>query len=229
MSERVTARGLELEIVSVNVGQPRPLGKLRGRMVESAIGKTAVAGPSLDLSETNLEGDRQADLTVHGGPDKAVYAYPFEHLAPWSAELEMPIGPGFFGENVTLRGADESEIWIGDVFQWDDATLQVAQPRTPCFKLAMRAGRPDLPKRLTAHGWSGWYLRVLEPARVSIGSRLRLLERDPSSVSIRDTFRALYWPEATSADINRVLGSRSLLPRTAARLHERLEQMTSAV
>lgn len=229
MSERSTAAGLNLEIISLNVGQPEPLGKVRGRMVRSAIAKTPVTGPSLYLGETNLEGDRQADLAVHGGPDKAVYAYPVEHLARWSAELDMPIGPAFFGENLTLRGANESEIWIGDIFQWDDATLQVTQPRTPCFKLALRAGRPDLPKRLTQHARSGWYLRVLQPGTVSVSSHLRLLERDPSSVSVLDTFRALHSPEATPDDIKRVLSAPSLLPRTGARLNERLKHITPAV
>ena len=222
ISDTATASELALHIVSVNVGQPQSLGRLRGRTVTSAIRKTPVQGPTIYLGETNLDGDRQADLSVHGGPDKAVYAYPLEHLTPWSAELNRPIGPAFFGENLTLRGADEADVWIGDVFQWDDAMLQVTQPRSPCFKLALKAELPDLPERLTEHGWTGWYLRVLRPGHVSVGSSLRRVSRGEGAVSVLDIHRALHANDVTATHLQRALQAPALNARTRDRIARRL-------
>ncbi|GAC1320288.1 MAG: MOSC domain-containing protein [Chloroflexota bacterium] len=223
MSDGVTAHGLHLQIVSVNVGQPQALGKVRGRTVKSGIGKRPVSGPTIYLAETNLDGDRQADLSVHGGPDKAVYAYPVEHLSPWSAELDLPVGPGFLGENLTVSGADESQICIGDVFRWDDATLQVTQPRSPCFKLALKAGRPDLPKRLTEHGWTGWYLRVLQPGEASTTGQLHRLSRGDGDVSVLDIHRALFASDVAATELEHALQAPGLSTRTRDRIARRLE------
>jgi len=157
-----------VRLVSVNVGLPAVIGTRQGRPVHSGIGKRPVAGTeTLKLGELNLEGDRQADLSVHGGAEKAVYAYASDHLPSWRAELLRPdIGVGFFGENLSTEGLIESDVAIGDVWAWGDALLQVAQPRWPCFKLTMRplpGQRPDglvpegparrrSPRRRTDHG-----------------------------------------------------------------------------
>src|ERR1700726_627914 len=118
-----------IDVVSVNVGVPRLLGQQRGTNVYSAIAKQPVApGTVLWLSLGNLSGDGQADLSVHGGPDKAVYAYPSEHLPAWAAELGEPLGTAPFGENLSTRGVTEVDVCIGDRWRWDDAVLEVCQP-----------------------------------------------------------------------------------------------------
>jgi MOSC domain-containing protein YiiM len=130
-----------ITIVSVNVGRPTLLVKWPNHDVMSSIDKRPVQASSLWLSRTNLEGDEQADQRqtkdgqVHGGPEKAVYAYPADHFAAWSEELGRPVGPGLFGENLTTLGITETDACIGDVWEWGDALLQVRQPRLPCYKL----------------------------------------------------------------------------------------------
>jgi MOSC domain-containing protein YiiM len=166
----------------------------------SAIGKRPVAAATLRLEVLNLEGDRQADLRVHGGPDKAVYAYPSEHLPRWNAELrtEPAMGPGTFGENLTTVGWLEDEVRIGDIWAWGEAYLQITQPRSPCYKLALVTGRPDLLKRLVESGRTGWYLRVLQPGRVPIAGPMRLVKRHPAGITVLDAHRAAS-PGATRA------------------------------
>jgi MOSC domain-containing protein YiiM len=186
----VGVKGASLRVVSVNVATPARLGERRGRAVYSAIAKQPVAADSLWLDWTNLSGDRQGDQRVHGGVDKAVYCYVFEHFATWSAELGRPFGPGGFGENLTLSGATEAQVCIGDVWRWGDALVQVAQPRYPCFKLAMHTQVADIEERLVAAGRSGWYLRVLRPGEVPVGGAVSLEHRDPMRLSVLDAHRA---------------------------------------
>ena len=181
-----------IEVVNVNVGTPQPLGHVRGATVYSGIAKRPVApGTVLWLSLVNLAGDGQADLSVHGGADKAVYAYPSEHLAGWEDELGSTLGPAAFGENLSTRSVTEADVLIGDRWRWDGAMLEVCQPRWPCFKLALHRGRPDIQERMRATGRTGWYLRVLEPGEVTVGSPLTLAERDPAGVSVRDAHLAM--------------------------------------
>jgi MOSC domain-containing protein YiiM len=151
-----------IRLAVVNVGTPTVLAEARGENVWSGIRKLPVAASAtLWLSSLNLSGDGQADLSVHGGVDKAVYAYPSEHLAPWTQELGEELGPAPFGENLSTIGALETDVRIGDMWSWGDALLQVSQPRWPCFKLALYRSRADIQQRMRAHGRTGWYLRVL--------------------------------------------------------------------
>jgi MOSC domain-containing protein YiiM len=157
-----------IELVSVNVAVPELLGLHRGQPIISGIAKRPVTAESLWLDHVNLQGDAQADLEVHGGPDKAVYAYPSEHLPAWSAELGQDLGPAAFGENLSTAGGTEDDVCIGDRWLWGDAVLEVCQPRTPCFKLAMHRDRGDIGRLLRRSGRTGWYLRVLRPGRVPV-------------------------------------------------------------
>lgn len=183
--DRDETAAAEVRLVSVNVARPRVIGTRRaGEAVVSGIGKQPVAVDTLRLDTLNLEGDGQADLVNHGGPEKAVYAYPSEHLPRWNAELGTVFGAGTFGENLSTAGLTEEEARIGDVWAWGEARLQICQPRSPCYKLAMVTGRPDLPKRLTVNGRTGWYLRVLEPGRVPVAGPIRVVARDPAGVSV---------------------------------------------
>jgi MOSC domain-containing protein YiiM len=181
-----------IELAAVSVGVPTVLATVRGDNVWSGIRKRPV-DPSavLWLSTLNLSGDGQADLSVHGGPDKAVYAYPSEHLAPWSEELGEDLGPAPFGENLSTRGVLESDVHIGDVWSWGAAHLQVSQPRWPCFKLALHRGRADIQARLRSSGRTGWYLRVLEAGEVPAAGPIEIVRRDPAGISVTDAHLAM--------------------------------------
>jgi len=172
-------------LVSVNVSLPRYLGEHRGKPVTSGIAKVPVTADEVWLDHLNIEGDGQADPSVHGGEDKAVYAYPSEHLAPWSAELGQDLGPAAFGENVTTAGWTEDDVRIGDRWEWGDAVLEVCQPRWPCYKLVMHRGRGDIQRRMHANGRTGWYLRVLQAGRVPVAGPITVAERHPALASVR--------------------------------------------
>jgi MOSC domain-containing protein YiiM len=135
----------------------------------------------------NLEGDRQADLKVHGGPDKAVYVYPSEHYEFWRRELaQHPLKWGAFGENLTVEGLAEDAVSIGDHIGIGTAVFQVSQPRLPCFKLAAKLQREDIIRQFLDSRRTGFYVRVLEEGSLQAGDRIVLLERDPHHVTIRE-------------------------------------------
>jgi MOSC domain-containing protein YiiM len=166
--------------------------------VLSAIDKHPVAAPSLYLDRINLEGDEQADTRptpqggqVHGGPDQAVYAFPVEHYVALERQLSQPLMPGFVGENLTVRGATEADVCIGDVWTWGEALLQVTSPRGPCFKLGIRLGRHALRRWVREEGLVGWYLRVLRPGQVPTTGRITVAERHPARVTVREVHQAL--------------------------------------
>ncbi|HKY68233.1 MAG TPA: MOSC domain-containing protein [Acidimicrobiales bacterium] len=203
---------LHAQIAGVFVGRPTVIGEVRGRPVESAIAKQRSTAPTLALSATNLAGDRQADLSVHGGPDKAVYAYPAVHYPAWRAD-GFAAEVGGFGENVTLDGVDEHAVLVGDVWQWGDALLQVSQPRAPCFKLALHAGRKDVGPRMIATGRCGWYFRVVREGTVPTAGALDLVDRLAAAPSIAETFAALFGVAGAGVDravAGRVLASPAL-------------------
>ena len=202
---------LDLPILSVNVGRPALLGEAGGRPVLSAIRKSPLRGDSVVLGKTNLAGDAQADLSVHGGVDKAVYAYPAAHWPAWQAEQGLVAGPASFGENLTLGGALEDAIRIGDVFAWGEARLAVSQPRQPCFKLALLLGRPDVGAAMVKSARCGFYLRVLEPAEVPLrDAGLRRVETDADAPSIRTLFRALFDPKQSADALERLAATSGL-------------------
>ncbi len=167
---------MRLTLHSVNVGQPAPLGEVDGAPVISAISKKPVSATTISLQEATLEGDGVADRRVHGGPDKAVYAYPKDHWDWWTAEAGLKTFPGAFGENLTLEGVTEHEVQIGDLFKWGDALLQVSQPRAPCYKFRMYTGRDDAAARMTTSGRCGWYFRVLQTGTVPTSGVLERIE-----------------------------------------------------
>jgi MOSC domain-containing protein YiiM len=192
------APGESIEIVSVNVAQPAVLLARPSGDIISGIDKRPVSGPTLRLTVTNLEGDGQADTKesrfggqVHGGPDQAVYAFPAEHYARFEAQLGRPVSAGFVGENLTVRGATEGEVCIGDVWAWGDAQLQVSLPRSPCYKLGIRMGRQALRRWVREEALVGWYLRVLRPGTVPTSGRIVVAERHPAGVTVLEAHRAI--------------------------------------
>ena len=139
------------------------------------------------VTRLGLEGDKQSDLRVHGGPDKAVYAYPSEHYAYWARELPgVDLPGGAFGENFTTEGLLERDVRIGDRFRAGSAELVVTDPRMPCYTLGVRFGRDDMVRRFLAHGGSGFYFAVLREGEVAAGDPIELTARDESEMTIAD-------------------------------------------
>ena len=170
------------------MGGPRQV-EWRGDIVTTSIFKDPVTG-RVRLDRLNLAGDQQSDLRVHGGPNKAVYAYPAEHYPYWREQLpESPLPWGAFGENFTTDGLIETDVCIGDRFRIGSAELVVTQPRMPCFKLSVRFNRGDMVKRFVKAGRSGFYLRVVLEGEVGAGDAITLVDRDERGVSVAEHFR----------------------------------------
>lgn len=162
-------------LVALNVGRPARLGG--DEPWTSGIYKSPVSG-RIALSSTNLDGDGQADLNVHGGPDKAVCVYSADHYAFWRESLSVPeCGPGWFGENFSVEGQRENEVAVGDTYRIGTALVQISQPRAPCWKLGRRWSRIDMPTLVLQSGRTGWYLRVIETGEVKRGDALALVDR----------------------------------------------------
>jgi MOSC domain-containing protein YiiM len=177
-----------MKVISVNVGLPRPVRGKDG-LVMTGIFKEPVAG-RVRVRRLNLEGDGQADLSVHGGPDKAVYAYPSEHYPFWRNELPgQTLAWGAFGENLTTEGWWEDEVFVGDRFRIGTTEMVVTQPRMPCFKLALRFGREDVVARFLESGRPGFYLRVLQEGAVEAGDPMERIEEDSRRVRVVDVVR----------------------------------------
>lgn len=190
-----------MRIVSVNAGQPR-LVMYNGNPVSTGIFKEPVLG-RVRVRALNLDGDRQADLSVHGGANKAVYAYPSEHYEFWRRELpEMELPWGLFGENLTTESLFESELNIGDKFKVGTTLLMVTQPRMPCYKLGIRFGDPGIIKRFLESGRTGFYFAVLEEGEVGAGDPIELMEMDQHGVRVSDITR-LYTSEKHNVDLLR--------------------------
>ena len=182
-----------MRLAAVNVGTPTLLATVRDERVWSGIRKRPVdQSAMLWLSALNLAGDGQADLTVHGGVDKAVYAYPSEHLPRWAQELdEDDLGPAPFGENLSTIGVSETDVHIGDRWTWGAAVLEVSQPRWPCFKLVLHRGRADIQAQMRSTGRTGWYLRVVEPGEVPAAGPIIVTAEDAARVSVHDAHLAM--------------------------------------
>jgi MOSC domain-containing protein YiiM len=177
-----------MKIVSVNVGTPRMLA-WEGATFETGIFKSPVEGRVM-LRTTNLHGDRQADLSVHGGPNKAVYGYPLEHYQPWREELPDPLERwGAFGENFTTQGLMETEVSIGDRYRVGDAIVKITTPRLPCFKLAAKFKSDDIIERFLRSGRCGYYFAVVEEGKVGAGDKFELLGREESTLTIAEVNR----------------------------------------
>jgi len=183
---------LHLRVLSVNVGQARVVGEHHGLPLISAFQKRPVAGPTIRVGTLGVEGDTQADLEVHGGPERAVYAYPADNWPWWEKEKNFACAPGAFGENLTLQGADEDIVRIGDRFSWGEIILEVAQPRTPCHKFQRVSGREDAGAIMTVSGRCGWYFRVLQAGTAAIGDRGLVRIGESRGPSVREIFHAIF-------------------------------------
>lgn len=184
-----------MKVLQVCTGRAREV-LINGRKVATAIGKQPVQGPAA-VAPLGLDGDEQADLSVHGGLSKAVYAYPSEHLPFWQtvraqAQVSLwddPIQPGLFGENLLLAGVRENELWVGDRLRLPHCTLVVSEPRFPCFKFNAAMGFSQASKLMVQSGFCGAYLAVLVPGSLAAGEDFHI-EEGPRDVNLRELFRA---------------------------------------
>jgi len=194
-----------MHVNSVNLGQPQEIETPRGIIVTS-IFKSPVEG-RIPVRGTNLVGDRQSDLSVHGGPNKAIYAYAFEHYPYWTTTLTHDLTPGNFGENLTTEGFLETDVQIGDRYRIGTAVLKVTQPRMPCYKLNLRFDLATMVKLFWQSGFSGWYFGVVEEGDIAAGDAIELLERPADSVTIGEVVSAYKGEITDKALLDRVLAS----------------------
>lgn len=186
------------QLLAIQTGQVRPL-MVGGRKLVSAIGKTTVSG-SIEVGQLGLAGDEQADLSVHGGLSKAVYALPSEHLPWWQAQrqtqgatmFEEPLAPGYLGENLSLQGVREQDLFVGDRLDFGDVVLRVTQPREPCGKFNAVMGYPQAAKDMVQSGRCGFYLAVDQPGRLQAAASFHIIP-GPRSVSVAQALQHKAW------------------------------------
>jgi MOSC domain-containing protein YiiM len=193
-----------MKLLSVNVGLPREVS-WQGKLVNTGIFKEPVNERVL-VRTLNLEGDRQADLTVHGGVSKAVYAYPSEHYAYWRTELPgVDLPWGMFGENFTTEGLLEESVYIGDRFGIGEAEVMVTEPRMPCYKLGLKFRRPDIIKRFLASRRTGFYFAVVREGMVGAGDSFQLIARSQKEISVADVTRLYAFDRTDTESLKRAL------------------------
>ncbi len=205
-----------MQLISVNIAEPRDV-EWQGAIVRTSIFKRPAPGPVAVLAD-RLAGDGQADYRHHGGPDKAVYAYPAEHWAYWSTYVpHEKLGPGAFGENLTTEGLLESEVCLGDCFRVGSAVLMAMQPRVPCFKLNIRLDDEQMVRRFQHAGRSGIYFRVVQPGTLQAGDAIALVERSRYAVTIQQVVDNYYGVGQDLAAIRTILEVPFLRPSLQAR------------
>jgi MOSC domain-containing protein YiiM len=218
-----------MRIVSLNVGLPREV-VWHGQQVTTGIFKLPVEGP-VQLRKLNLDGDRQADLTVHGGEHKAVYCYPIEHYAYWKKKLpNVDLPPGSFGENFTTEGLLEDDVLIGDQFAVGTASIVVSQPRLPCYKLGVKFESDDIVKKFLASRRIGFYVAVLGEGQVQAGDELKRIARTSQGVSIADFLRlylAKQWTRSDQTQIQSLFELSSVPNDWKHYFYERLQEAQS--
>jgi MOSC domain-containing protein YiiM len=199
-----------MKIISLNVGLPREI-VYKDRSIVTGIFKEPVEG-RVRARKLNLDGDRQADLRVHGGAEKAVYAYPSEHYDYWRTELpDIELPWGMFGENFTVEGLNEKEVNIGDRFRIGDALFMVTQPRMPCYKLAAKFERDDIIKRFLQSKRTGFYFSVIEEGEVGAGDRIELVSKDENNITVTNITQ-LYVGKGKDQDLLRRAAVLEALP-----------------
>lgn len=211
-----------MQLVSLNVARPR-LVIYKGTSINTGIFKEPVSGP-VQLRTLNLDGDRQADLSAHGGPYKAVYGYPSEHYPFWRQELPgVDLPWGMFGENFTTSGLLEDELHVGDRFQIGAAIVMVRQPRTPCYKLAAKFQRDDMLQRFLVSGRSGFYFSVEQEGSVAEGDAFELLKRNDEGITISELNRLFVREKYNQDLLRKAIGTEALPENWREYLAERLD------
>jgi len=217
-----------MKVISVNVGLPRTV-QWKGKEISTGIFKAPVSG-RIRLRTLNFDGDRQADLSAHGGPDKAVYAYPAEYYAYWHGEIpDMTLPWGMFGENLTVEGLQEDTLQIGDRFRIGSAEVAVTQPRLPCFKLALKFGRDDIVKRFLASGRTGFYFKVVAEGEVAAGDPILPVERAKGSVAVSEITRLYARDKDDLEGLRRIVGIAALPEDWRDYFKQRIDRVSAHV
>jgi MOSC domain-containing protein YiiM len=215
-----------MRILSVNVGLPREV-TWQGKLVTTGIFKEPVKAPVM-LRTLNLDGDQQADLTVHGGFDKAVYVYPSEHYGYWRAELPgVDLSWGVFGENFTTEGLLEETVYIGDRFRIGETEVIVTEPRMPCYKLGIKFGRADIIKRFLISRRTGFYFAVAREGMVSAGDAIEFTGRDQREISVADITRLYAFEKNDLKGLRRAIGVGALPESWKGYFQHQLEKQPS--
>ena len=213
-----------MKLLSVNVGLPREIFH-EGRMIRTGIYKTPVEGP-VRVSALNIDGDQQADLTVHGGPSKAIYVYPSEHYAFWRKELpEVEFPWGSFGENLSTEGLLEKDLNIGDRLCVGSVELAVTEPRLPCYKLGVKFNRDDMVKRFLKSRRTGFYCAVLREGEIGTGDAIHYLSRDDNRVTVADITRLYAFEKTDYAAMRRAVEVKALPESWKGFFRERLRKV----
>jgi MOSC domain-containing protein YiiM len=213
-----------MKLISLNIALPR-IVEYNGGPVATGIFKEPVPGPVM-LRTLNLDGDRQADLSVHGGVSKAVYVYPSEHYEFWRTELpEMELPYGMFGENFTAEGLFEDAVNVGDRFRVGEAELMVTEPRLPCYKLGIKFGRPDIIRKFLQSRRTGFYFAVLKEGAVKAGDKIDLISRDGNDVAISDITRLYAFERDDLATLRRAVKLEALSESWREYFQRRIEKL----
>jgi MOSC domain-containing protein YiiM len=212
---------MRLRVLSVNVSRPKIIALMNGEPVVSGIAKKPLGSERVFVSARNIDGDGQADLTVHGGFDKAIYAYPAAHWPWWETEHQIPCRPGTFGENLTLESGDETQICIGDRFTWGDVEMEVAQPRAPCFKFNIHTQRADAAQLMTMSGYCGFYLRVTREGTAPIHDAVLERSFESHAANVREAFFAVLGKPTVEA-LNHVMRAPALAETWSSAVARRL-------
>jgi MOSC domain-containing protein YiiM len=216
-----------MKLLSINVSKPRTV-TISGNSVATGIFKEPAAGPVV-VRELGLEGDGQADQENHGGIYKAVYVYPFEHYAHWSSELgRSDFAFGQFGENLTVEGLLEDQIFIGDMLRTGDALFEVTQPRVPCFKLAHKMGMLTFPKLFARSGRTGFYLRVLAEGTINAGDSIERVKTHPSALSVRTMMDVMHFDRDNISVMEQAVAIPALTPSWRDEIRARLSELRPA-
>ncbi len=214
-----------MRLISVNVGTPRTVS-WRGQAVSTSIFKSPAVGPVMARPH-NLEGDRQADLTVHGGANKAIYVYPSEHYAFWRDELPgVDLPWGMFGENFTTEGLLEADAHIGDRLRVGGAEVMVTEPRLPCYKLGLKFGRADMVKRFLASRRTGFYLAIVKPGLVAAGDVIEIVHRDPHGIGVAELTHVYASDRRDIGAIRRILEAEALSGSWRSFLEHQLAELS---
>jgi MOSC domain-containing protein YiiM len=215
-----------MKLLSINVGLPKEVFH-EGRLIRTGIFKAPVEGP-VRVSALNIEGDQQADLTVHGGPSKAIYVYPSEHYAFWRKELpEVEFPWGSFGENLSTEGLLEKDLNIGDHLCVGSVELVVTEPRLPCYKLGAKFNRDDMVKRFLKSRRTGFYCAALREGTIDAGDAIHYLSRDENRVTVADITRLYAFDKKDFDAMRRVVEVKALSESWRGYFRERIEKAAS--
>lgn len=198
-----------MKVLSIHVGKPREV-QYQGKTVATGIFKEKVNGP-VRVNRLNLEGDQQADLSVHGGPDKAVYAYPAEHYSYWkTARPDLVFEPGIFGENLSVHGLNEDEACIGDRFKIGTAIFGITSPRMPCFKLGIKMKDPKFIKHFMQAQRTGFYFKVVQEGVVKSENPIEKIKSDPQQLTVNEIVRLYTTDKENQALLQKAVNTSSL-------------------